>query len=143
MVRLMPLVMIPLVFTAAPGLPLVPLPLLLASAPGSFFVVCMVCHGELARRRPPVAKLTEFYLFLSIGGVLGGAFNALLAPLIFPGVLEYPLALVAACLAKPETERDDAARPELDVGLALALLGACCWPAAFPSGAGDDSGGQS
>jgi hypothetical protein len=71
MVRLLPLVMIPLVLTAAPGLPLVlPVKLLLALHLGNFFVVCMVCHGELARRRPPVATLTEFYLFLSIGGVL-------------------------------------------------------------------------
>ncbi len=45
-----------------------------------FFIVAMVCHGELAKRRPPAGRLTEFYLFLSLGGVLGGVFNALGTP---------------------------------------------------------------
>jgi hypothetical protein len=38
----------------------------------SLFVFCMVCHGELVSRRPPVRHLTLFYLMLSIGGALGG-----------------------------------------------------------------------
>ena len=66
-----------------------------------FFVVAMVCHGELARLRPPVSQLTEFYLMMSIGGVLGGAFNSLVAPFVFNGILEYPLMLIAACLVLP------------------------------------------
>ena len=48
-----------------------------------FFVVAMVCHGELSRNRPPVAQLTEFFLWISVGGLIGGVFNALLAPLLF------------------------------------------------------------
>ncbi|HEV2386242.1 MAG TPA: fused MFS/spermidine synthase [Candidatus Acidoferrales bacterium] len=67
----------------------------------AFFVAAMVCHGELARSRPPASRLTGFYLCLAIGGVLGGVFNALIAPLIFPSVLEYPLMLVAAALVRP------------------------------------------
>ena len=39
------------------------------------FCVAMVCHGDLAQNRPPVGRLTEFYLFISVGGVLGGIFN--------------------------------------------------------------------
>jgi spermidine synthase len=66
-----------------------------------FFVAAMVCHGELARDRPPAQYLTEFYLWLSAGGVLGGIFNAFIAPLIFDGIAEYPLALVCACLLSP------------------------------------------
>jgi len=98
------MLLIPLVITAAPGVSFtMQLPLILALHLGCFFVAGMVCHGELARRRPPAARLTEFYLFLSVGGVLGGVFNALLAPLIFSGPWEYPLALVAACLMKPAT----------------------------------------
>jgi spermidine synthase len=65
------------------------------------FIVAMVCHGELARDRPAAAHLTEFYLWLSIGGVLGGLFNAILAPVIFPGIVEYQLALVLATLLMP------------------------------------------
>ena len=57
----------------------------------------MVCHGELAKRRPDGRYLTEFYLSMSVGGVLGGLFNALVAPVLFTTVLEYPLALVLAC----------------------------------------------
>jgi hypothetical protein len=65
------------------------------------FVVAMVCHGELARDRPPTRNLTAFYLWMSIGGVLGGLFNSLIAPLIFSRIVEYPLVLVLACLVTP------------------------------------------
>jgi len=61
----------------------------------------MVCHGELAGDRPSSGHLTEFYLWLSLGGVVGGLFSALLAPVMFRWVLEYPLMLVAACLLRP------------------------------------------
>ncbi|HEX5724754.1 MAG TPA: fused MFS/spermidine synthase [Longimicrobiaceae bacterium] len=67
----------------------------------ALFVTAMVCHGELARRRPAVRHLTAFYLWISVGGALGGVFNALLAPVLFPRVWEYPLMLVLACLARP------------------------------------------
>ena len=104
MVRVLPLLLILLVVLAAPGLPFIlPLPLMVAFHLGCFFTACMVCHGELAKLRPPAERLTEFYLLLSIGGVLGGAFNALLAPLVFTGVWEYPLVLVALCLLRPIT----------------------------------------
>lgn len=64
----------------------------------AFFVAAMVCHGELVQRRPAAADLTEFYVWMSVGGVLGGIFNALLAPMIFSGVYEYPVALILAGL---------------------------------------------
>lgn len=67
----------------------------------AFFVTALMCHGELARRRPAVSALTEFYLFVSIGGVLGGTFTALLAPVLFNAVYEYPIALVAGCALLP------------------------------------------
>jgi len=62
-----------------------------------FFVAAMLCHGRLAADRPEAAHLTEYYLWMSVGGVLGGVFNALLAPLLFNSVAEYPLTLVLAC----------------------------------------------
>ena len=61
----------------------------------------MVCHGELARSRPSAKHLTEFYLWISVGGVLGGTFNALIAPVIFHSVIEFPLVLVLAALLRP------------------------------------------
>jgi SAM-dependent methyltransferase len=67
----------------------------------AFFVTALVCHGELARRRPPVSHLTEFYLWIAVGGVLGGIFNVLVAPVIFSRVWEYPIVLTLACLARP------------------------------------------
>jgi hypothetical protein len=66
-----------------------------------FFFTALVCHQALAARRPDAMHLTDFYLCLSVGGVLGGAFNAFLAPVLFSTVVEYPAALVLACLARP------------------------------------------
>ncbi len=66
-----------------------------------FFLTALVCHGELARSRPDPSHLTEYYLWLSFGGVLGGVLTALVAPLVFSGLAEYPLALVLACLLRP------------------------------------------
>jgi hypothetical protein len=67
----------------------------------AFFITALLCHLELARLRPSTRHLTKFYLFLSLGGALGGVFNALLAPIIFNDVIEYPLVLVVACLVRP------------------------------------------
>src|ERR671921_835492 len=66
-----------------------------------FFVITMVLHGEVARDRPPARHLTEFYLWVSVGGVLGGVFNALVAPVAFDTVIEYPLMIIIACLFLP------------------------------------------
>src|SRR5918996_1133944 len=66
-----------------------------------FFVITMVLHGEVGRDRPPARHLTEFYLWVSVGGVLGGVFNALVAPVAFDTVIEYPLAIVLACMFLP------------------------------------------
>lgn len=74
-----------------------------------FFFSALICHLALARSRPDASRLTEFYLYVSLGGVLGGAFAALLAPVIFNNVYEYPLALAAACLFRSR-ERNDMPR---------------------------------
>jgi spermidine synthase len=68
---------------------------------GAFFFSALVCHQALAARKPAVAHLTEFYLLLSLGGVIGGAFNAFLAPQLFNTVAEFPFALALACFARP------------------------------------------
>jgi len=72
-----------------------------------FFVTSMVCHGELANSRPPTAYLTEFYVWLSVGGVLGGLFNALVAPMIFNTLAEYPLVMALSCLLRPSPDSDE------------------------------------
>ena len=64
---------------------------------GLLLVVALACHGKLARARPPSARLTEFYLLIALGGVLGGCFNAIVAPLVFNSLAEYPLAMAVAC----------------------------------------------
>lgn len=94
----------------------------------AFFVTTMVCHGELARRRPDVAHLTEFYLWMSFGGMIGGFFAALVAPVLFNSVIEYPLMIVVACLLRPFPRDDDkkTARFKLlvDSALPAVLFGA-------------------
>lgn len=90
----------------------------------TFFVVAAACHCELADDRPPPRHLTEFYLLLSAGGVLGGVFNALIAPVVFNSVIEYPLILVFACVLclKPGTRLRGRARLEwTDLAWPLAL----------------------
>lgn len=71
-----------------------------------FFLAALVCHQRLAQQRPHTSKLVEYFLWIAVGGVLGGAFNALLAPLIFPTPLEYPMAIVLACVMRPSTDRE-------------------------------------
>jgi hypothetical protein len=100
MLRMLPLWVLPLAWliafdTSLPVAVQAPIHLL------TFFFAAMVCHGELAQRRPDGRYLTEFYLCMSAGGVLGGLFNALVAPLLFSTILEYPLALVLACALRP------------------------------------------
>ena len=65
-----------------------------------FGVIALACHGELAHDRPAPSRLTEFYFWISLGGMLGGLFNALLAPVLFTSIVEYPLVLVVACLVR-------------------------------------------
>ena len=90
---------------------------------GMFFVTAMLCHGELATHRPVASHLTEFYLWMSFGGVLGGGFNALLAPLIFNTNLEYPIAIVMACALRPVLAEGRRGRWTLDLLLPV-LVGA-------------------
>ncbi len=90
----------------------------------TLFMTSMACHGELARNRPAPRYLTGFFLCMSAGGVLGGLFNALAAPLVFNSILEYEIVLVLACLLLPPPPDADNPSPlnfYLDIGLAVAL----------------------
>jgi len=78
----------------------------------AFGLTAMLCHVELARRRPDVQHLTRYFLLISVGGALGGIFNALLAPVLFRGPWEYPLMLAAGCaLRRLTTPASAASRP--------------------------------
>jgi hypothetical protein len=99
------------------------------------FSVAMVCHGELAATRPPALRLTEFYLLISVGGVLGGIFNSIIAPIAFHSVVEFPIALICAALLRRSTHQNPRDASEeirarrLDWLLPLAL--GICMTAAF------------
>jgi hypothetical protein len=71
----------------------------------TLFLAAMVCHGELVRRRPAAERLTEFYFWMSAGGLLGGVFCVLIAPVLFNSVFEYPLVLVLGCFLLPSSAR--------------------------------------
>ena len=97
-------------------------PILIALISASLFVFCMVCHGELVRRKPPVRHLTLFYLMLSIGGALGGFLVGLVAPAIFNAYFELPIGLfLCAALVSVVLWRD--LRTVWRVVLLIALAG--------------------
>ncbi|HEY4908259.1 MAG TPA: hypothetical protein VIJ73_02075, partial [Methylomirabilota bacterium] len=85
-------------------------------------LVALACHGELARSRPSSRYLTEFYLLLSVGGVLGGLFNALIAPVVFRSLVEYPLVMVLAGVLLSAPDRDPSRRLRVDLDQALAVI---------------------
>lgn len=97
-------------------------PLLIGLLCACLFIFCMVCHGELVRRKPPVRHLTLFYLMLSVGGALGGLLVGLVAPAIFTAYFELPLGLfLCAALVVIVLWRE--LRPVWRGVLLLALLG--------------------
>jgi spermidine synthase len=96
-----------LIFDALPAAPSLPHWLKLILPLAGLSLVAMVCHGELARTRPPTDRLTLFYLLMSVGGALGGLFNALIAPLLFTDIYEYEIVLVLACCILPRFEATD------------------------------------
>ncbi len=112
------------------ALPLLAMILLQGSGPfwllaalhfGTFFVGALICHGELARDRPGRHALTEFYLWLAIGGAIGGAL-ALTAPFAFSDLTEYPLVIVLACFLRPGLNRAGTRRERvLDLALPAAM----------------------
>ncbi|MCB9893663.1 MAG: spermidine synthase [Planctomycetes bacterium] len=87
------------------------LPWIVALYLASLFVFCMVCHGEAFRLRPPPQRLTRFYLSISIGGVIGGVFVAVLSPLLFTMYVELPAGVLATgALVLISLARDPASR---------------------------------
>lgn len=118
-----------------PGATVVLLMLYLADASGSgsrmlifvhlgyFFFAALMCHGQLAADRPGPRYLAQFYVWLSLGGVLGGIFNALVAPMLFRSVVEYPLAILLSCLLLPGA-RGERKEQRLDFAFPLLIFAA-------------------
>ena len=81
----------------------------------------LLAHGRLAAARPPAVHLTRFYLWIAVGGALGGVFNAAVAPLVFVRLTEVPVALALAVLLRPRTQSN--ATRLFDFALPVAVAG--------------------
>jgi hypothetical protein len=88
---------------------------------GFFFVSALVCHRALYLSRPQGSMLTSFYLCLSFGGMVGGLFAGLAAPLLFSSLAEYPMLVVAALAGVPQAWSQLKALPRKEI-LGFALL---------------------
>jgi SAM-dependent methyltransferase len=90
------------------------------------FAVAVTLHGEMYRLRPAADRLTGFYLSMSVGGLIGGAFCAVAAPVTFDWAYEHPLLIVAAALLLPHRvylqwlERTWS-RPKLETALTVSI----------------------
>jgi hypothetical protein len=92
-----------------------------------FFVLALALNARLATSRPAPEHLTEFYLWVAVGGAAGGALGVLVAPRVFTNIGEFPLAIVLACLLVPAsaTSEPDSLRAWFaDVALPLGVLAA-------------------
>jgi hypothetical protein len=85
------------------------------------FVLCMLCHGELARMKPEAGRLTEFYLLIALGGALGSLLASVVAPHVLPGDFELAIGLVLAGFAIAFTVAP-AGRVALAAGLGAAAV---------------------
>ena len=101
---------------------------ILALNVATFFVITMVCHGELSGSRPPAQHLTAFYMWMSAGGVIGGIFAGLIAPNIFSAVVEYPALVVLAILCRPGLEMPTDTRTRLLWLGAVAVVAVVAFP---------------
>lgn len=122
LVRVLPLLLLALVtaiLLEATGPTWLMIPLHLSA----FFAAAVVIHGQLARDRPSTHHLTQFYLWIAVGGVLGGLFNALIAPIVFDSVIEYPIAIVLAALLMPSysSNRAHLKRHRIDIALPVGV----------------------
>jgi SAM-dependent methyltransferase len=114
-----------------------PLGLVASAHLAAFGVVALWSHQALADARPGVGQLTEYYLWVSLGGLLGGVFNALLAPALFTGLAEYPITVAfaaAARIAVPAPEPTVVRAPSTRFGARLLQLAGPSAPPPQPRG---------
>ena len=87
-----------------------------------FFFAALILHSQLAATRPATDRLPEFYLWLCLGGVLGGVFNCLIAPQIFNSVIEYPLVMALGFLLMPSAREEKKSLVSLDLMFPVSML---------------------
>ena len=85
----------------------------------AFFLLALACHGRLASSRPAPQHLTGFYLWIAVGGALGGVANALVAPFVLSANYEYPAAIALACFLLPGPK---ATRLDVAIGCGVVAL---------------------
>lgn len=66
------------------------------------FVVAVTLHNKMYQLRPAPQQLTIFYLMMSVGGVVGGFFCAIIAPLVFNWSWEHPILILIAAYLIPQ-----------------------------------------
>ena len=127
LMRILQLVSLPIAFVVQFALPLsLAVPVMIIGAL-SFFSTAIICHRQLYEARPISSHLTEFYMLMSLGGVLGGLFVSLIAPLVFNSVFEYPLLLVIGVAARQDVFRnpkfiDVLKKPLLPIAVCIGLM---------------------
>ncbi len=86
-----------------------------------FFILAQYCHSRLATNQPSLKYLTVYYFYISLGGVLGGIFNALIAPSLFiiPAELSLPLVMIVWTLV---SAKDFKALENLNIGIKSSLF---------------------
>jgi hypothetical protein len=106
----------------------------------AFAVVALAFHRELSDRRPGPAGLTQYFLIISVGGAVGGLVNAVVAPLVFTSVAEYPLMLAVAAALRPAPGwrggRAEPAALVLGVPLVVFAVLTAVWTAGLAASAG-------
>ena len=88
----------------------------------AFVATALMCHQSLAASRPSPTRLTEFYVWLAVGGALGGWFNAWISPLVFNASHEYSLVLALVCLLRPGVWGFRTRSAFVDVGIPVLLF---------------------
>ena len=121
--RAFPLAVVPLALFMMAGVQ-GPLATIVSLHLAAFAVIALNCHAELAKDRPAPSHLTEFYFWVSFGGMLGGLFNALAAPMLFDSILEYPLVVLLASLLFRSSDSPSASPWGIrDIAMPLAVGG--------------------
>lgn len=129
--RLLALALGGMIYALSPAYEALPLIVMVPLFCVGLFICCMFCHGELARLKPDPEHLTSFYLMLSLGGAIGAALVALVAPRVFSGFYELEIALGACAVLVYVVHRGDSEGPFRRTGSLLARAGLAALVAFF------------